>query len=1602
MNGVSDAAPRILHALPGRLRVHLPQGTQTNPRGLERRLKQTPGVRRVECNPITGNVLIRFDERTTNADAVLTALRSARRQVAGDSEEETPPPPVLHEKGPAGRRRARIAVRGLDRDPEVGRRLMERLGRYQGVQAHSSSLTGRLLVEYDEHETDLTDLLSEVSDIELPDLPNEDRPAHPLDPGPLIQSAARTAGAALGLGMLVTRRLAGLTGPPRGARTAATLSGIIGLLRAFPVLRDGLRRLLGRDAADLIFSTANIATLAFANSPLGLAVTGLEAVILLREVMARRSAFRRYEERVTHTAIEPGAVVRIEAGERTPRAAEVLEGNGTAIGRNGLPMPVHPGALVPAGARLNGGPFVLRLRGGRAFVPHPRPVPLRPTFYQHYLRAVGPASLAYAALTALRTWSLGRTFEALLLVNPRTAVIGMEASNLDAASHVLRSGVTIVGTRPERYIRLPNVLLLDGPRVLCDGFEIASVLSLGDEQEGAALLALASGVSAAAGAPWGNAFPRNGQAATDGEFDGTRATARIDGVAYSLAFRDEPPLREARDSLRQGVVWLVLHREDPAKPLAAFALRPRLSERVAHLVAVCRRHGVRLELAAGGDAETAQAVAGRAGIPLTAETSAMASLRAAQRKRQFVAFVSDHADAAPAFAACDLAIGLSSGRSGRFSARVDLLAPDLTALAAIVEAGAYRQRAVRDSVLFSTTANVVGGVWGLRGRPGIQRASLAIYITALAALADGIFRLRGGERPRSALAYLIDPHPERWGRRSPQSVLKSFKTSLEGLSAADAARRRRSTTQTAPQREFLSALLDQLRSPVNGILAGGAFLALLAGKALDIVVIGVTVGANVAIGTWQERQASQAAEALKRLGTVTARVRRDGRETVVPSTEIVPGDLLVLASGDRVAADARLMEARHLEVDEAALTGESVPVLKQVEDGAAENQIVLEGSDVVVGNGVAVVVAVGRHTRMGATASALTLDEIRQSPLGQRLARILARALPLAVGGGALVVGAGLLWGHGLLPQLTAGVSIALAVVPESLPLLAGSGQVGVARRLAKRGALLQRLSAVESLGRVDVVCTDKTGTLTVGRLTLCLIDDGEREAALPGELPPELRSILLSAALASPSPDAPDASAHPTDLAVLRAAEEAGLGDETRQRRDAVAPFDPARSFHAARVAGRLHVKGAPEAVLDRCTHMRRQGATHALDEETYTTWTNRARELAGRGLRVLLIAEGTGDQPPEDPSDLTVLGFVGITDPLRPGVAESVRRCRDAGVRVVMITGDHPDTARAIARDAGLPHEESDLLNGAELVELHNGALDRRLQQASVVARATPLDKLRIVEGLRRLGHVVAMTGDGVNDAPALRLADVGVAMGRGGTAVARQAADLVLADDNFATLVEAFVEGRGFWRNMRRSLSLLLGGNLGELGLLAGASVLGHAPPLNTAQILVVNLITDALPALAVVLQKPEHRHLTDLAREGTAALDAALRGAVARRGLATAAPALTTYLLSRRTQGIPTAQAVAYGGIIANQLAQTLDAGWIEGRLSPSVLGAVAASAGLLASSLTFRPLRDMLGLSGLGLGGLAFVGSGAAAAVLLNRVLAGESVSLSPNAGAETP
>jgi len=1609
--------PRVLRSCAGRVRVHLPGGDGLNAAALEARLRGIPGVRRAQANATTGNVLIEYDERALAPDSLLTqavdlseAITADAAPTGGGEAVRSPPAArepvsieaerlvsvhevaellgsdrVVRERGGI-LSRARVAVRGLDRDADLARRLIGSLGRRPGVSRVSvSRLTGRVLIEFDEHQIDVEDLISQVARMELPDLPGEDCPSHPLDPTPLIQSAARTTGAALGLSLLAVRRLTGAQGPPSSSSGPVAVAAAIGILEGLPPLRRGVRRLLGRDRAQLAFGAVHVVSLTFAGSPLGLAVSGAGAWRLLSEVRARRAAWRRYEERLGDSSeATPGETVRIAAGERCPLAGKVIEGTGTMIDRDGLPHPLGPGEAVAGGARLYGGPFVVELHADRGFEVQPRPAADPKARLDRYLALLSPVSLGYAGLVGVLTRSPTRVLSALLLVNARPALIGADAADSAAASRVLRCGVTVVGDQPGRSVRLPGVLLIDGTRVLtARRLGVGKVLSLRPDLDEPEILSIASGIAAANGSPWGPAFPPSGRAPTRAaRFQGNVATALVGrsrmrlGEAESL--RGIPGAQSLMD---RGHRVLVLSREDEARPLGLVALRPRLADGALRLLEACARRDVAVEVLGSSESAVAQLVGEH--VPLTVvQADAVERVHECQRAGKLVAVLSDSPHAAPAFAAADMAIALTSGSSGRFAARADLLAPDLDAVRAVIEAGARRRAAVDDAITLSVLANAVGAIIGLRATVGLARGSQPTYVAALAAIGLASARLAGGGASALATRRLVDPEPERRGAPPLTELFRELDTSPQGLSAAEAQRRAVSRPEIRRENPIVAAVGDQLRSPLNGALGAGAGISLLFGAVADVALIAAVILANTAIGVWQEHQAVRATELLEREASGSVSVVRSGELVSALPHELVVGDVIVLGSGDRVPADARLIESESLEVDEASLTGESLPVVKDAVDPTEAGRVILEGSDVTVGTASAVVFAVGEQTRMGATTAALASIEPARGVLDRRLNRLVRQSVPVIAGGAGLIAVSGLIWRRPLAAQLALAASIATAVVPEGLPLLAGVAEAAVARRLAGRNALVRRLSAVEALGRVDVACADKTGTLTAGRLELTAVEsfwtlDGPATAAATTAA--ERREVLLAAALASPHPDAQDAAAHPTDLAVIAAAEREGLQETIRALRTVEAPFEPARAFHATGVDGRLVVKGAAEALVERCTALRRNGRRVVLSAPDRQALLHQAERLAGQGLRVLMAAEGGAGASAEDPRDLVALGLVGISDPLREGVAAAVARCQLAGVRVLVLTGDHPATAQAVAEQAGLQVSADNVLTGGEISSLDDEQLDRRLDVASVIARITPLDKLRIVERLQSQGHTVAMTGDGVNDAPALRLADVGVAMGRAGTEVARQASDVVLADDDFATLVETLVEGRSFWRNLRRSLGLLMGGNLGELGMMVGASVLGLAAPLSTRQILAVNLITDVLPALAVAAQQPEHRDLATLRREGGQDQDRLLRADVVRRGLATAGPALAAYALATRLGTPAQARSVAFGGIVATQLAQTVSLGRSEGSLTRPVVGAIASSGGFALAAMTVPSLSAFFGLglptlAGFGLIAVATIAS----------------------------
>jgi Ca2+-transporting ATPase len=763
-----------------------------------------------------------------------------------------------------------------------------------------------------------------------------------------------------------------------------------------------------------------------------------------------------------------------------------------------------------------------------------------------------------------------------------------------------------------------------------------------------------------------------------------------------------------------------------------------------------------------------------------------------------------------------------------------------------------------------------------------------------------------------------------------------------GLAAAEAARRLAADGPNELRRGAalspFAILARQFKSLVVWVLIGAAAVSAALGEPVDGGAILAIVALNALLGFVQELRAERAVASLARLAAPRARVVRDGSSLVVPAREVARGDLLVLDAGDLVAADARLIEASALRLSEASLTGESEPVEKHTELLARttpladrRNQVFL-GTAVASGSGRALVVAIGMQTEVGRIAELLETAEGGETPLQHRLDRVARQLLWTSLGIVVLVFALGWLRELAAFELFLGAVSLAVAAVPEGLPAVVTIALALGVERMVRRNALVRRLPSVETLGSTQVICTDKTGTLTVGAMTVrrlvtteailrvtgegyategSILADGSAEDS-PGTSDPSrargagepLRSLLRAAAACNDAELAlrggrPEIVGDPTEAALLVVAAKAGITRaelEREEPRVRVLPFDSDRkrmSILRRRGTGlRAYVKGAPEVILDRCRWTRTAAGREPLDDAGRARLRQACAQLAADALRVLAIAERelADAADPEVERELTFLGLTGMQDPPRPEARGAVARCRRAGIRTVMITGDHPDTARAIAAELGILAPGDAALAGADLEQMDDEALAARVEHTSVYARVTAEHKLRIVRAWKARGFVVAMTGDGVNDAPALREASIGIAMGITGTEVAKEAADMVITDDDFATIVAAVEEGRGIFDNIAKTLSYLLAGNAGELILMLVATLAGYPLPLLPIQLLWINLATDGLPALALaadpidpgVMERPPRRpdaQLTDRASLATIALTGCLTAAVA---------------------------------------------------------------------------------------------------------------------------
>ena len=721
-----------------------------------------------------------------------------------------------------------------------------------------------------------------------------------------------------------------------------------------------------------------------------------------------------------------------------------------------------------------------------------------------------------------------------------------------------------------------------------------------------------------------------------------------------------------------------------------------------------------------------------------------------------------------------------------------------------------------------------------------------------------------------------------------------------GLSEVEVERRRglhgANELDQAPEEPAWRRFLRQFNELVIWVLLIAAVVSALLGEWPDALAILAIVVLNALLGFFQEERAERALAALQRLSAPMAKVVRDGELRIITARELVAGDRIELEAGDYVPADARLIQAFGLRVQEAALTGESAPEDKDdsviLSPGTAlgdRRNMTYFGTVVAAGKASALVVATGMKTELGRIAGMLQRSEREPTPLQRRLAEM-GKVLSLAcLGLVALIFGLELIRGGRIADVFLLSVSLAVAAIPEGLPAVVTIALAVGLQRMIKRNALVRRLPSVETLGSVTVICSDKTGTLTRNEMTVRDIFAGDEHFAVSGagfapqgqfrvfgsDSPidphnkPDLLSALETAARCNHAKVHPrkDGSSwevigDPTEGALLVASLKGGF--DPASRRQAVVseiPFESERKAMSIILrdlvgAVRMHTKGAPEVIVGKCVAERRRGADVPLTDARRQEILRLAGEMANRALRVLALATrqfpaGAG---PFDESELTFVGLAGMIDPPRDEAKEAVRNCREAGIRPVMITGDHPATAVAIARELGIVSGDERAVSGRDLNAMSDADLAAQVDRISVYARVSAEHKLRVVRAWKARGQVVAMTGDGVNDAPAIKSADIGIAMGSSGTDVTKEASAMVLTDDNFASIVNAVEEGRGIYDNIRNVLFYLLSCNAGEILLILAAGLLGWPAPLVAIQLLWINLVTDGLPALALALEPP----------------------------------------------------------------------------------------------------------------------------------------------------
>ncbi len=1178
----------------------------------------------------------------------------------------------------------------------------------------------------------------------------------------------------------------------------------------------------------------------------------------------------------------------------------------------------------------------------------PRPVPLPRGPIEEYADRAWIVSLGGFAVSFLTTRSFQHAVAALFGALPKPARLGRDVFAADFSRSLAARRVLVLDSDALRRLDRIDCLVVQGDLVARDRFELGDVI-------------------VAPGADPSEARRRVAQL-----FDPENPVGVVRRAGWAVgppslldAALDKDLAIEADELSQRGSLVLGLAHDGRIEAIAALTMIPQTG--IEELIAAAHEAQMRV-VVASNDESVLQGLSADDVIPFG--DGLPSGIRRLQREGRTVMLVAT--GRAVGIASADVAVGLvRAGEPPPWGAHI-VCGDDLSDVRFVLQACVTARKVAKQSVNLALGSAAVGALVAAGGAVEMttRRVFTVVNTATLLAMANGM-------RNSSALERRALPPPRDrtpWHALDSRGVLEKLGTSETGLTRGEAkSRRRHSPHERSALGELGEAVSDELFNPLAPLLAAGAGLSAVVGSMADATMVGGVVVLNAVVGGVQRFRTERAIQRLAHDSRRTARVRRGGEVRQVDAGELVRGDIVLLMAGDVVPADCRIVESESLEIDASSLTGESLPVKKGRAasfdlEVADRSSMLYAGTSLASGRATAVVVATGDQTEAlrGATGSR---RDVAIGGVDQRLKSLVNLTGPIALGAGAALITAATLRGRKLKEVVSSGVSLAVASVPEGLPLISTAAQLAAAERLSKRGALVRNARNIEALGRVDVLCVDKTGTVTEGQIALRSVSDGvihEKLSALaPGRL------AVLAAALRA-SPPAESGHPDPMDAALAEAAGRVGISvvenavgwSPTRE-----VAFEAGRGYHA--VVGRaanetwLSVKGAPEVILERCTRWAHDGKRIALDDIIAQTLAAHAAELAKEGMRVLAVAERrvAGDDR-LDPSrlvGLTFAGFLAFSDPVRPSARAALQRLRQAGVETLMITGDHPSTAEAVARELDLLRDKR-VVTGAELAELGEDELDSRLSKYSVFARVTPSQKVRIVRALQRSGRCVAMVGDGANDAPAIRLANVGIAMGERSTSAARGAADLVITDERIESLVDAIAEGRAMWASVRDAVSILVGGNLGEIGFTVLTGLIDGRSPLNARQLLLVNLLTDVAPAMAIAIRPPSEATLQSLAQEGPdTSLGEALRRDIASRALVTAGGAGAAYLIARLTSGRERAATVGLISLVGTQLGQTIT----SGGLSRPVLLTSAGSAALLATIVQTPGLSHFFGCRPLG-------------------------------------